>query len=78
MNSSADDIKDLLLAESSFDLEHKVNLFVGREPSSPDNCVILFDTPGYSPALTLGNDTDFTDLLYKFVYEINLILLVMT
>jgi len=28
-------------------------LFVGREPATPDNCVVVFDIPGSSPLLTL-------------------------
>lgn len=29
------------------------NLFVGREPPAPDNCVIVFDIPGDAEMLTL-------------------------
>lgn len=57
MNSSADDVKGMLEADSSLGLQHGIDLFVGREPSNPDNCVTIFDTPGFPPVATLGNDT---------------------
>jgi len=53
------DVKDMLAAESSLGLTFKTDLFVGKEPSQPDNCVTIFDTPGLPPQLTLeGNVTD--------------------
>lgn len=54
MNSPAVDIKDLLV-EASLDLVFATNLFVANEPSKPDNCVTVYDTPGREPALTLDN-----------------------
>lgn len=60
MNSSADDIKDLLVAESSLGLVFATNLFVGFEPAKPQNCVTVFDTFGFSPSLALG------DLVYEY------------
>ena len=59
MNSVSDDVKDMLEAESSLGLTFGDNLFVGREPSQPDNCVVVFDTPGYPPVVTLGADTPY-------------------
>jgi len=56
MNAASDDVKDMLLADSSLNLDFGINLFVGREPSNPDNCVTIFDTPGFPPLATLGND----------------------
>lgn len=53
MNSTADDMKDLIEAESELGLVFATNLFVGREPASPDNCVTLFDTPGFGPMMSL-------------------------
>lgn len=50
MNSSATDLKDILEAESSLGLTFQTDLFVGREPSSPNNCVTIFDTGGAGPA----------------------------
>ena len=58
MNPSSKDIADILSAESALDLTFATNLFVGREPATPDNCVTIFDTPGKPPELTLGGKTD--------------------
>lgn len=59
MQSAADDVHEILEAESSLGLSLGVNLFIGRELDQPDDCVILFDTPGMAPELTLGNDVGF-------------------
>lgn len=53
MNSSAIDIADMLEAEVTLMLTHAINLHIGKEPAKPDNCVTVFDTPGYPPALGL-------------------------
>lgn len=52
MNAPTEDIKDMLEAESALDLTFATNLFVGKEPADPDNCVTIFDTPGLPPQLT--------------------------
>jgi len=52
MNSTARDIKDMLESVSSLGLTFATDLFVGREPVDPDNCVTIFDTPGSPPQLT--------------------------
>ena len=52
MNPASVDIKDLLEGESSLGLTFASNLFIGREPTHPDNVVTLFDTPGGPPQLT--------------------------
>jgi hypothetical protein len=57
MNISAIDIKDLLESESALGLIFAQTLFIGREPSAPNNCVTIFDGVGNPPELTLGNDT---------------------
>ena len=59
MNAPAEDIKDMLEAESSLGLTFQTDLFIGREPSKPDNSVTIFDTSGYPPMLTLGNDSQY-------------------
>ena len=59
MNPSSADIKDMLEAVSSLGLEFGVDLFVGREPSDPDDCVTIFDTGGYPPQLTMTQGEDF-------------------
>lgn len=59
MNAASVDIKDILDGESSLGLTFATDLFVGKEPETPDNCVTLFDTPGEPPDLTLaGKDED--------------------
>ena len=49
MNPSSQDIASMLVAEASLGLAFATNLFIGKEPESPDNCVTIFDTPGYPP-----------------------------
>lgn len=56
MNTPALDIKDVLKDVSSLELTFATNLFVGKEPTSPDNCVTIFDTPGGKPQLTYNKD----------------------
>jgi hypothetical protein len=59
MKAPSEDIVWLLeeLGESSAfsDLIFAKNLFTGREPSVPINCVTIFDTPGFSPDLSLNS-----------------------
>ena len=55
MNAPSEDIKDMLVAESSLGLTFATNLFIGREPPEPDDCVTVFDTPGFPPLLTLNS-----------------------
>lgn len=49
MNPTSIDVKDMLEAESSLGLAYGTDLFVGREPHKPQNCVTIFDTPGGAP-----------------------------
>ena len=52
----SEDIKDMLIANSSLGLDFGSNLFIGREPSSPDNTTTIFDTGGTPADVTLeGN-----------------------
>lgn len=55
MNVPSEDIKDMLEAESSLGLTFATNLFIGKEPPTPDDCVTIFDTFGSPPQLTLDN-----------------------
>lgn len=59
MNAPAQDISDMLLAETSLGLTFATDLFVGLEPPKPDNCVTIFDTPGFPPQLTLAKGEDY-------------------
>ena len=53
MNAPSIDIKDLLEAEISLGLTYATNLFIGKEPVNPANCVTIFDTTSIPPQLTL-------------------------
>jgi hypothetical protein len=53
MNAQSIDIKDMLEAESSLGLAFGTNLFIGKEPSEPDETVTIFDTGGFPDQLTL-------------------------
>jgi len=57
MNAPAEDVKDMLESESSLGLVCGVggNLFIGKEPAKPDNCVTIFDTYGRPDKLTFDN-----------------------
>ncbi len=59
MNPASEDIKDIIEAESSLGLVFATDLFTGKEPTSPANCVTIFDTPGASQDNTLGNDSTY-------------------
>ena len=53
MNAPSEDIKDILTEESSLGLIFARNLFIGREPTTPRNCVTIFDTYGATQDLSL-------------------------
>lgn len=53
MNSTSTDIKDILEDVSGMGLIFATNLFIGKEPTSPSNCVTLFDTTSTPPQLTM-------------------------
>jgi len=53
MNATSEDIKDMLVADTSLGLTFATNLFINDEPAKPDNCVTIFDTPGFPPDLRL-------------------------
>ena len=55
MNVLSQDIADMLEAESSLGLTFGTNLFIGREPATPNNTVTLFDTGGHRPDLNLDS-----------------------
>ena len=52
----SEDIKDMLVAESSLGLTFGTNLFIGREPANTDNCVTIFDTIGRTPQTMLDQN----------------------
>ena len=59
MNPASVDLKDLLEAESSLGLTFATDLFIGREPATPDDCVTIFDTPGGPPMQTFKQGEDY-------------------
>lgn len=54
MNAPSVDVKDMLVDDT--DLVFGTNLFISREPTSPNNCVTIYDTPGAPDMLTLNKD----------------------
>jgi len=61
MNAASEDIKDILEAESSLGLVYATDLFIGREPPKPKNCVTIYDAPGAPPLLTLEEEGEAYD-----------------
>ena len=59
MQATSIDIRDMIEAESTLGLVFAENLFIGKEPSAPDNCVTIFDTPSFPPMLTLDRDGNY-------------------
>ena len=55
MNAPSVDIAEILEDEESLNLVFATNLFVGKEPTKPDDCVTIFDTGGQPPQLNLMN-----------------------
>jgi len=59
MNSAAKDFVTLLANASSLGLVFKTNLFVGKEPTTPNDTVTLFDGVSSAPQLTLTKGEDY-------------------
>ena len=55
MSPPSIDIKTLLMNASALGLSYELNLFVSKEPTTPDDCVTIYDTPGGVPDLTMDN-----------------------
>lgn len=55
MNSSAYDIRDMLVA-AGLSLVKGTSIFLAQEPTNPDNTVTVFDTPGLPNDLTLDKE----------------------
>jgi hypothetical protein len=53
MNATSEDIKDMLVADSSLALTFATDLFIGKEPTKPNNCVTIFDEQSFGPDLGL-------------------------
>lgn len=59
MNVPSEDIKDYLVAESSLDLTFGTNIFIGVEPTTPDNTVTIFDLMGDMPEMTFDGNSHY-------------------
>jgi hypothetical protein len=58
MNAPSVDIRHMLEAygeSSGLGLDYADDLHIGKEPDKPNNCVTIYDTPGYPPYLGLTN-----------------------
>ncbi len=44
---------------SGIDLTYATNLFIGREPATPKNCVTIFDYAGAPPYLSVAGETGY-------------------
>lgn len=62
MNMPSEDIKDMLTEISSSGWEFGENIFIGSEPTSPDNCITIFDTVSGGPMLTLDRQMNFEEV----------------
>lgn len=59
MNATSVDIKDMLVSESTLGLTFATDIFIGKEPTSPNEVVTIFDTPGRANQLTLRQGEDY-------------------
>lgn len=57
MNPASKDIAELLDADTSLGLTSGTDLFHGRMPDQPDDCVAVLDNPGDPPMLTFDKAT---------------------
>ena len=57
MNSTATDIATLLDGDTSLGLTIGTDLFTGRMPDQPADCVVVYDNPGDAPMLTYKKAT---------------------
>ena len=53
MNPPSEDIKDILLLNSSLGLVFNDNLYVGKEPTKPRDCMTIFDSGVFGQNLGL-------------------------
>lgn len=59
MNACSVDISSILVSDTPLGLTIGTNLFVGKEPTKPENCVTILDSYGSPPMMTFegkGND----------------------
>ena len=56
MNPASEDIKDMLEADSVLALSLGTTLHLHREPTTPDNCVTIYDTPSFPPDMMFNRE----------------------
>ncbi|MBW2030730.1 MAG: hypothetical protein JRJ31_16830 [Deltaproteobacteria bacterium] len=56
MNPPSEDIKDILEQSSVGVGTFGTDLFIGREPDSPNDCVTIYDTGGQEPVMNYTYD----------------------
>lgn len=54
MNACSVDVASMLVADTSLGLTIGNNLYVGKEPTTPDNVVTIYDSYGFPPQVTLN------------------------
>ena len=59
MNALSEDIKLMLVDSSALGLTAGTNLFINREPKTPDTCVTIYDTASFPPESPLDNLTTY-------------------
>lgn len=59
MNPASIDIAGMLVSNSALSLSLGTNLFIGKEPVTPNNCTTIFDTPGYPPDKFYDQDSHY-------------------
>jgi len=57
MNSASEDIKDMLVDNSSLGLVFGTDLFIGKIPTTPANCITIRDTSGGIPDISLDSSS---------------------
>jgi hypothetical protein len=67
MNAPSVDIAAMLVADTTLGLTIGSNLFVGRMPTTPQDVVVIRDSYGYPPAVTLGGKSEGSTYYYPSV-----------
>jgi hypothetical protein len=56
MNIPSVDIRDMLIADPTFNVDFKFFLCIGAEPPLPIHTITIFDTSGFPPMLTYNRE----------------------
>lgn len=71
MNPASEDIKDILASIISLNLVFGTSLFIGKMPAKPLKAVVIYDTPGYPPAMAMDANTYFYDSVQIKVRDVS-------